>query len=254
MTTFTRTITIMALTIAAGLVAAVQPAYGQAAPTGKEIVSRVDDVMGAPADQDVESTIVLIDKGGNRKERTIQMLQKGANTRLARFLAPADQKGISVLSLPDGSIYLYLPAFKKVKRIASHVKNTSFADTDFTYDDMEAKRYSERYAAELARTEPDAYVVSLVPGASESGAYSKLLMWVRKDTFVPVTIEYYDAKGALARRMTSDRIEKIGQYWVAREREMLNVATGHRTRMIITNVKFDSGIADEVFTTRYLER
>ena len=245
---------ILAACLAVAFASAARPAHAETPLSGKEIVARVDDVMSAPADQDVESTIVLIDKAGNRKERTIQMLQKGANTRLARFLSPADQKGISVLSLPDGSIYLYLPAFKKVKRIASHVKNTSFADTDFTYDDMEAKRYSERYAAELARTEPDAYVVSLVPGSSEAGASSKLLMWVRKDTFVPLTIEYYDAKGALARRMTSERIEKIGKYWVAREREMLNVATGHKTRMITTKVKFDSGIADAVFTTRYLER
>ena len=245
---------ILLVCLAVAFAAAARPARAETSPTGKEIVARVDDVMSAPADQVVDSTIILIDKGGARKERTIQMLQKGANTRLARFLSPADQKGISVLSLPDGSIYLYLPAYKKVKRIASHVKNTSFADTDFTYDDMEAKRYSERYAAELARTEPDAYVVSLVPGASEAGAYSKLLMWVRKDTFVPVTIEYYDAKGALARRMTSDNIEKIGKYWVVREREMLNMATGHKTRMVITKAKFDSGIANEVFTTRYLER
>jgi outer membrane lipoprotein-sorting protein len=240
--------------LAVVIAAAALPAAAETPLTGKEIVARVDDVTSAPADQDVESTLILIDKNGARKERTIQMLQKGANTRLARFLSPADQKGISVLSLPDGSIYLYLPAYKKVKRIASHVKNTTFADTDFTYDDMEAKRYSERYAAELVRTEVDAYVVSLVSGSSEAGAAAKLLMWVRKDTFVPVTIEYYDAKGALARRMTSERIEKIGKYLVAREREMLNVATGHKTRMIMTKATFDSGISDSVFTTRYLER
>jgi hypothetical protein len=128
-------------------------ASAQQAPNGNEILKNVDETMSAPRDQDVEATLVLVDKDGNRKERTLRMYQKGADTRMARFLTPADQKGISVLSLPDGSIYLYLPAFKKVKRIASSVKNTTFAGTDFTYEDMEARRYADSYTAELVRTE-----------------------------------------------------------------------------------------------------
>jgi outer membrane lipoprotein-sorting protein len=234
--------------------AAAGPVFAEEALTGAAILESVDETMSAPRDQVVESTLVLIDRDGGRKERTLQMLQKGASTRMVRFLAPADQKGISVLSLPDGSIYLYLPAFKKVKRIASHVKNTEFAGTDFTYDDMEAKRYSESYTAELVRTEADSYVIALAPRQAGASEYSKLIMWVRKDSFVPIAVEFYDAKGALVRRMRSERVEKVGRYWVAREREMENIARGHKSRMIVTSLKFDSGLSDELFTTRALER
>ena len=229
-------------------------ASAQQAPNGNEILKNVDETMSAPRDQDVEATLVLVDKDGNRKERTLRMYQKGADTRMARFLTPADQKGISVLSLPDGSIYLYLPAFKKVKRIASSVKNTTFAGTDFTYEDMEARRYADSYTAELVRTEAEHWVVQLTLKPDASSGSARLLMWVRRDNWVPTTIEYYDAKGALARRMTSERIEQIGRYWVAREREMNDVAKNHRTRMIIGKAIYDSGLSDEIFTTRYLER
>ena len=229
-------------------------AFAQQSPNGNEILKKVDETMSAPRDQDVEATLVLVDKDGNRKERTLRMYQKGADTRMARFLTPADQKGISVLSLPDGSIYLYLPAFKKVKRIASSVKNTTFAGTDFTYEDMEARRYADSYTAELVRTEAEHWVVQLTPKPDASSGSARLLMWVRRDNWVPTTIEYYDAKGVLARRMTSERIEQIGRYWVAREREMNDVAKNHRTRMIIGKATYDSGLSDEIFTTRYLER
>ena len=241
-------IIVVLLAIGAGAAVAQQP------PNGNEILKNVDETMSAPRDQDVEATLILVDKDGNRKERTLRMYQKGADTRMARFLTPADQKGISVLSLPDGSIYLYLPAFKKVKRIASHVKNTEFASTDFTYDDMEAKRYSDIYTAELSKTEGSFYVLSLTPKDRAESEYSKLMLWVVKDNFVPSTIEYYNLKGALSRRMTSEGIEKVGAYWVARVREMNNLEKNHKTRMIINTMKFDTGLSDEIFTTRYLER
>ena len=56
------------------------------------------------------------------------------------------------------------------------------------------------------------------------------------------------------RRLTSERLEQIGGYWVAREREMHDIAKNHRSRMIIDKAVFDSGLSDEIFTTRYLER
>jgi outer membrane lipoprotein-sorting protein len=240
--------------IAVALLGPATTASAEEAPSAEQILRRADQVMGAPRDQDTLVTLVLLDKDGNRKERTLRVYQKGADTRMARFLTPADQKGISVLSLPDGSIYLYLPAYQKVKRIASSVKNTAFAGTDFTYEDMEARRYADSYTAELLKTETDCWVLQLTPKPGASGGWARLLMWVRRDNGVPVIVEYYDAKGRLERRLTSERLEQIGGYWVAREREMHDIAKNHRSRMIVDKAAFDSGLSEEIFTTRYLER
>jgi outer membrane lipoprotein-sorting protein len=245
---------LMLAAIAVALLAPAATASAEEVPSAVEILRRADKVMGAPRDQDTLVTLVLVDKDGNRKERTLRMYQKGADTRMARFLTPADQKGISVLSLPDGSIYLYLPAFQKVKRIASSVKNSSFAGTDFTYEDMEARNYADSYTAELLRTETECWVLQLTPKPGTSGGWARLLMWVRRDNAVPITIEYYDGKGRLERRLTSGRLEQIGGYWVAREREMTDVVKNHRSLMIVDKAVFDSGLSDEIFTTRYLER
>jgi outer membrane lipoprotein-sorting protein len=243
---------ILLLAVALGLLAA--GAWAQDSLSAAQVLERIDAAAAAPRDQDFEASLILTDAAGNRSERTLRIYQKGADRRMARFLSPADQKGISVLSLPDGSIYLYLPAYKKVKRIASHVKNSSFAGTDFTYEDMEAMKFSQKYTASLAAGDDRNYVLDLVPRDAQAATYARIRVWALKDSFVPVTVEYFDRKGVLSRRLTSSAVEKIKGYWVAREREMHDQASNHRTRMVLTNIRFDSGLADEVFTTRYLER
>lgn len=241
------------LAVAAAVVLGVG-AWAEEPLSAEQILAKIDAAAAAPRDQDFQASLLLVDKSGSRSERTLRIYQKGADRRMARFLSPADQKGISVLSLPDGSIYLYLPAYKKVKRIASHVKNSSFAGTDFTYEDMEAVKYAEKYTASLGPGDDRHFVLDLVPRDAREASWSRLRLWVLKDCFVPVTVEYYDRKGALARRLTGGAVEKIDGYWLAREREMHDLGTGHRSRMVLTNLRFDSGLSDELFTTRYLER
>jgi len=232
-----------------------QAAMGtQTALDGPAILLRVDEATNGPRDQSMQARLLLIDKDGGTKERSFEMLQKGSDRRIARFLSPADQKGIAVLSLPDGVIYLYLPAFKKVKRIASHVKNSSFAGTDFTYDDMEAKRYSEHYTAVLLASEAEHFVLELRPRKPEDSDYGRLVMRVDRQSFVPMSVEFYNKKDAPVRRLSSSGLEKIGAYWIAKEREMTDLLSGHRSRMVLSSVRFDTNLGDDLFSTRYLER
>lgn len=222
--------------------------------TASQILEKVDDVINAPKDQDLRIKLILIDKNGKEKMREMSMLQKGSDKRIVKFLSPADQKGIAFLSLPNDIMYLYLPAFKKVRRIASHVKNTKFAGTDFTYEDMEAIRYSEKYVPELLKKEENHFILQLIPREGVKTDYSKLIMWVRTDNFYPTKIEHYDKGDKLRKIMISEKIKKVNGYWISKESEMEDLKAEHKTKMIIVDVKFDSGLSDDKFTKRYLSR
>jgi outer membrane lipoprotein-sorting protein len=222
--------------------------------TASQILEKCDDVINAPADQDLRIKLILIDKKGKEKMREMSMLQKGNDKRMVKFLSPADQRGIAFLSLPDDIMYLYLPAFKKIRRIASHVKNTKFAGTDFTYEDMEAIRYSKKYIPELLKKEENHYVLQLKPREGVKTDYSKLVMWVRMDNFYPTKIEHYNKGDKLYKIMISKKIEKVNGYWISKEYEMEDLKAEHKTRMMILDVKFDSGLSDDKFTKRYLSR
>jgi len=152
-------------------------------------------------------------------------------------------------------MYLYLPAFKKVRRIASHIKNNKFAGTDFSsYEDMEAIRYTEKYIPTLQKTEEDHYILELIPQKGVKTDYSKLIMRVRTDIFYPAKIEHYDKVGKLYKVMVREKIEKVGEYWISKESTMEDLKAEHKTRMIIEEVIFDSGFPDDRFTKRYLRR
>jgi len=222
--------------------------------TAAQIVEKMDQVVNAPNDQDFTVKLILIEKNGNTKERIMNMKQKGSDKRYVKFLSPADQRGIAFLSLPDDIMYIYLPAYSKVRRIASHVKNTSFAGTDFTYEDMEAVRFSQKYNAQLLREENNSFVVQLIPKPGIQSDYSKLIIWIRTDIFFPVKIEMYDRGGKLYKRMTRSKIEKINGYWVSKESEMENLKAGKSSKMIFQEIKFDSGLSDSIFTKQYLSR
>ncbi len=219
-----------------------------------QILEKADNVINAPKDQALTIKLVLIDKKGKEKIRKMSMLQKGSDKRIVKFLSPADQKGIAFLSLPKDVMYFYLPAFKKVRRIASHVKNTKFAGTDFSYEDMEAIRFADKYNSKLLKTEENAYVLQLDPKKGIKTEYSKLIMWVRTDNFYPVMIEHYNKGKKLYKIMRRSKIEKINEYWISKESEMEDLRKKHKTKMIISDVKFDSNLSDAKFSKRYLSR
>ena len=222
--------------------------------TPLQIIKKTDNVVNAPKDQNMSSVMILIDDKGNQKERKTVMLQKGSETRLVRFLTPADQKGIAFLSLPDDVMYLYLPAFHKIRRIASHVKNNNFAGTDFSYDDMSSFKYSEEYDPKLLETTKEFYVMELTPKLDVKKDYSKLKMTIRIDNFYPVKIEHFDKGGNLWKILERKKVEKNGNYWISMEMEMKDLKKNHSTKMITEKIELDSGLSDKKFTKRNLKK
>jgi len=134
------------------------------------------------------------------------------------------------------------------------VKNTTFAGTDFTYDDLSTFRYSEDYDAELLEEGKDHYLLKLTPKQGVKKEYGYLKMWVDKASFLPKKIEFYDKSGNLWKVMEFRRLERIKGYWVAREMEMKDLKKRHSTRMVLEEIVLDTGIPDKVFTKRYLRR
>jgi len=215
------------------------------------ILKNMDDVMYSPKDMTGKNKIILIDKNGKQEVREATIQQKGTDKRIFRFTSPASQAGISVLSLPNDVMYLYLPAFGKERRIASSAKNQNFAGTDFSYDDMESVLYSIKYTPKLLKTEANVFVLELTPKGNSD--YSKVIVHINKANFYPELMEYYD-KGGNKVKEANYTFKKIGNYWNAEEIEMADLKKNHKTKMQMSDVKYDSGLSDDDFTVRKLKQ
>jgi outer membrane lipoprotein-sorting protein len=224
-------------------------AYGYDA---QDIVRKGDSVLNAPKDAVILSTMTLIDKKGFKSERKLEMYQREGEYRLVRFLSPADQKGIAFLTLPDDVMYLYLPAFHKIRQIAAHVKNQSFAGTDFNYDDLSEFKLAKNHSAEILQEEPEMYILKLTPFDTAGKDYSCLRVWYRKDNFYPMRVEYYDKGDCLWKVLERRRLEKVQGYWFAMEMDIKDMKTDHSTLSRVNKVEFDKGLGDDVFSKRNL--
>jgi outer membrane lipoprotein-sorting protein len=215
------------------------------------ILNNVDKLLFAPKDQQSEVQLILSDKSGNQRIREAQLWQKGKEKRLFRFTAPAAEAGIGFLSLPDEVMYLYMPAFGKERRIASHVKNQPFAGTDFTYEDMESVNYASKYKAELLSQDDKLWHLKLIPLEGVRSEYAWVEVHVDKQHNYPLRMESYDRSGKKV-KSSLYTFEKDGSYWYPKEVHMTDLKRNHSTRMIIKTIKFDSNLSDDLFTVRSL--
>jgi len=110
-------------------------------PRAREIMERVD-ARDDGDDQTSRLDMILIDKRENQRVRELLSFAKdvGEDTyTMLFFLSPADVKDTGFLTYDyddesrDDDQWLFLPALRKTKRIASGDKSGSFMGSDFTY-------------------------------------------------------------------------------------------------------------------------
>lgn len=238
--------------------------------TAREIMQRVDDRDdGDHGTSDME--MVLIDKNGHERVRKIRSFgkDKGADKqRIMFFLEPADVKDTAFLTYDydayekDDDQWLYLPALKKTKRIASSDKSGSFMGSDFTYADMTGKNL-DAYDFKILKEEEvrgaRTWLIEAVPRTKQEideTGYTKSVVFVRQDNFVPVRAVHWEQGGVL-KYMDVTGLEQIDGIWVATETSMTRKKgkdTLHKTILRLGNVRFNQDLAEEMFSIRRLEK
>lgn len=218
------------------------------------MLSKIDSVQNAFSDMSATEQMQLIDDNGQGKERAVDIRQKGKELRMVRFLEPADVRGVGFLRLASDRLYIYLPAFRKVRRIASSATDENFMGTDFTYEDMSQSTYSDDYNPQDLTTRNGQYRLTLIPKAGADVNYGKLVLVADTPTFVLRKVEYFDRRGEKTKELTVDDVEKIDGYWMGKTMVMQSLEKKHRTILKLSDIRFDRGLSDNAFSERSLKR
>jgi outer membrane lipoprotein-sorting protein len=142
-------------------------------------------------------------------------------------------------------MWLFLPAFGKPKKISMLTKDSSFNNTDFSYKDIATTPYADRFTPELLESSDGIYLLQLMPKSGKSN-YSKIIARINKENGYAETMEFYDLKGKKFKEAVYS-YEKVGKYWNAGEVLMKDLEKKHSTRILISDVKFDQGLSDDIF-------
>lgn len=236
----------------------------------REIMTKVDmRDDGKTLEEDM--SMVLIDKNGKKRVRNLHTYGKdfGKDThKIMFFKSPADVKNTAFLTYDydeaskDDDQWLYLPALKKVKRIPSSDKSSSFMGSDFSYFDMtdrDLEDYDFKLLKETKVRGHDAWMIEATPRnkkiIKESG-YTKTIGIVRKDNYVLVRAINFMRNGK-KKYMDMTKLHKQGGIWLP---DVLTMTTKkgnktiHKTVLKFNNIKLNKNIPDSMFTTRRLEK
>lgn len=229
--------------------------------TGEEILTKVDQTMGAES-KVMKQRMTIVAANGQERTREMQMWSRQASNgdeMLAKFLAPGDVRGTGIL-MKDEDMWLYLPALGKTRRVAAHAKKGSFMGSDLTFDDMEqlgsrgfAPFYEPQFLGEEEVLDVSCFVLKLTP-LDEENAFSYVKMWVEKDIFLPRQIEYYNVDDEVLRELTTWNLREEAGRWRAERMVMEDLTKGSKTILEVQEVDFEQSLDASIFTTRNLER
>jgi hypothetical protein len=194
------------------------------------------------------------------RNQTLEVENDGDKS-LVVFDEPRDVKGTALLSFShkvgDDDQWLYLPALKRVKRIASRNKSGPFMGSEFAYEDIssqEVEKYTYKFIEESMHEGTASFLIERYPVDPNSG-YTRQQMWVDKERYIPLKIDYYDRKNVLLKTLVFRSYQQyLDQYWRADEMYMENHQTGKSTLLTWKQYNFRSGLSDADFNKNSLKR
>jgi len=229
-----------------------------------ELAQKSDAVMSGYEDAISEMEMTLVNANGQERKRTMKswVLEKeGGDKSLMEFLTPADVKGTKFLSYEhadkDDDQWLYLPALKRVKRIASKNKSGSFMGSEFSYEDLTAfniDKYSYSGDAKEVTVEGKKLYESVRTPKSKNSGYTKQVSWIDPETFLTQKVDYYDRKKELLKTATFSDYKKIDGIWRIGKITMVNHQNDKKTILIWKNETIKNGLKDRDFNKRVLKR
>ncbi len=217
------------------------------------------------SDSESTMTMVLRNKQGQESVREMRSrsleVDGDGDKSLIIFDQPKDVRGTALLTFShkDGNDdqWLYLPALKRVKRIASNNKSGPFMGSEFAYEDIssqEVEKYTYKYLREEACGELSCFVIERYPVDEKSG-YTKQISWIDTSEYQARKIEFYDRKQSHLKTLTfHDYAQYLDKHWRPARMEMVNLQTGKSTTLTFTDYTFQNGLSDSDFDQASLAR
>lgn len=235
---------------------------------GLEIAREQDRRGSGFHDMRADLRMELISKRGDTSERQLEMRvlegtgEKEGDKSLILFQSPPDVRGTALLTWSykegDDDQWLYLPALRRVKRIASQNKSGPFMGSEFAYEDMRPQEV-EKYTYEYLREEScadglECFVVARYPVSEHSG-YTRQITWIDKAEYRTRKVEYYDRKQSHLKTLRNSGFEHHeDEWWRPSKMSMQNHQTGKATDLHWTNFRFDTGLSEADFSRNSLKR
>ena len=230
-----------------------------------------------PKPDDIKSRNQLIIKNKN-STKTLELISKSkddSKLQMIWFLKPKDDKGIAFLKKEedgkDDFMIMWLPGFKRFRRIASSNKTDSFMGSDLTFEDLTNRNFEDYTYPEIPY-EVDCkfndkytrcYVLTSIPKPetkknSDYGKHETTVLEVEKDIFIAIQEDSYDVTGKIKLKTKELNYDLIvsdeNKYYIMDNLIVNDVQESTSTTLTVNKISINNGFTTKSFNERTLKR
>lgn len=231
--------------------------------TGLEVANKI---YNSNRESDSVQTVkmTLTDKSGSKRIRNFVLLSKD-NQRynsqsLIVFTSPKRIEKTGMLTQnnkgDDTNQWIYLPALKKTRRIASSKKSGRFVGSDLSYEDLEDREVeldNHKLIKKDKINNKTYYLLQSTAKDKSTSSYTKVLSWVDPKNWTVRRAHFYKNKNTPAKILDNVKFEKIGSSWVATSTQIEDKTINHKTSLDVISTKFNNNLKKNYFKKSTLE-
>jgi outer membrane lipoprotein-sorting protein len=247
---------ICALTLLAPIPCLIAQGPAEAAPTGKQILERID--QNEVAETQTLHIKMTVNRGKKRKPKTSEMKM---------WIRGRDNAAIEVASGPDrGTRFLRMGEdlwiasreAEKPMKISGHMLRQGFLDSDWSYEDStNNKPLAERFDATITGVEvKDGHTcwVLELKAVDMDEAYALQTVWVDQETLLPVFQELKALSGMLLKTLAYEDFKQIGGRWTPMKMTMNDTLKKKTFTVIdVLDIQFDVEIDERTISLEFVE-
>jgi outer membrane lipoprotein-sorting protein len=196
--------------------------------------------------------------------RELQMSRKyvdGAHGSYLEVTAPDDLEGIRFLFIErlhqPNEQYIKVKASRSAVRVSDDIRTQPFLGSAFYVSDLvmpDLDDYTYRYVGKDVIGGRSVTLVEMTPKQPAQTIYSKTVLALDPKDLLVMRREFFDAKGDKIKVWTIDKVEQIDGHWTLTGQEMMNLKDNARSRLDVSNIKYNVELPDVMFTPKYLLR
>ncbi|WP_111640800.1 outer membrane lipoprotein-sorting protein [Marinimicrobium alkaliphilum] len=239
-----------------------------------DIVRKMDQRYTGESSR-ADAKLILIDRRDRERVRDLRLYsleQDDMEKSIVFFRSPSDVAGTSYMNYDydddrSDDSWLYLPALRQVRRVASGDRSGSFMGSDFSYSDINGVTI-DWYDYELLDADAEvggepAWLIQSTPKPAfadrvqEETGYEKSHLWIRKDNFVQVQGKIWVTRGNRIKFFSATELKEIDGIWTAMRLQMITTRNGEREHASVfefSEVVYNEDTDESLFTTQAMQR
>lgn len=236
------------------LMAFYMPTFAQNAT---EIIRKMDEKMrGESLEAEMSMTIVR-----PNWQRTVSMKSwsRGNEYSLILITAPARDEGTAFLKRGN-EIWNWVPSVGRTIKMPPSMMMQSWMGSDFTNDDLVRESsvvtdYDHKLAGEETVSGYECYKIEMTPKPDAPVVWDRVDVWVSKEEYLELKIEFYDEFGDLINIMNGMNVKEFDGRKIPSRMEMIpQDKEGHKTIIEYESMEFNEGISESFFSVQNMRR